>query len=167
MGDARPPGRIDQLVAGLELLPHPEGGHFRETFRSASEVLTVPDRQRRVGLTTIYFLLARGEQSRWHRLGSADEAWHHYEGAPLELVWLDAGMLRCNEVTLGPLAEGGQPVAVVPAGCWQAARSTGEYTLVGCTVGPGFEFDDFSFLADVPEEEAVVRSRFDRYASLI
>jgi predicted cupin superfamily sugar epimerase len=158
---------MDELVRTLGLQPHPEGGHFREIFRSTSLVLTVPGDERRLGLTTIYFLLGRGERSRWHRLASADEAWHHYEGAPLELVWLDAEMRRCTEVSLGPLGDGGQPVAVVPAGCWQAAVPTGDYTLVGCTVGPGFEFDDFSFLADVPEEAAVVRSRFEGYADLI
>jgi len=159
--------RAAELVRLLELQPHPEGGSFRECFRSPSTVLTTRGQRQRSGLTTIYFLLRRGEQSRWHRLRSADEVWHHYEGAPLELLWLDRGMGECTRESLGRVEGGTRPVAVVPSGCWQAARTTGDYTLVGCSVGPGFELDDFSLLSDVPEEELVVRSRFPSYVSLI
>jgi predicted cupin superfamily sugar epimerase len=99
----------------------------------------------RAALTTIYFLLPAGQVSRWHRVTS-DEVWHYYEGAPLELVMADAAMTRLTRRVLGPVGDGMAPVATVPASEWQAARSTGAYTLTGCTVGPGFEFDDFEML---------------------
>jgi predicted cupin superfamily sugar epimerase len=96
-------------------------------------------------MTTIYFLLPRGAHSRWHRVES-DEVWHFYEGAPLELLWIDEGLGTLRIERLGPVDVAGdtRPAFTIPARCWQAARTTGEYTLVGCTVGPGFEFDDFA-----------------------
>ncbi|HEX2092878.1 MAG TPA: cupin domain-containing protein [Longimicrobiaceae bacterium] len=157
--------RADELLRLLELTPHPEGGHFREVFRS--HLTVVPDcRDPRSALTTIYFLLARGERSRWHRVLS-DEAWHFYEGDPLELLWLDPSGTRCHRERLGPVREGCQPVRVVPAGCWQAARPTGEFTLVGCTVGPGFEFEDFALLDAYPEVAEWIRRDFPELAELI
>ncbi|MGH7672511.1 MAG: cupin domain-containing protein, partial [Gemmatimonadales bacterium] len=115
---------------------------------------------------SIYFLLAAGERSRWHRVW-ADEVWHYYEGDPLELVWLEGeeGVLR--RARLGLPSAGKEPVAVIPAGCWQAARSRGAYTLVGCTVAPGFEFTDFAVLANAPEEAARVRARYPELTDLI
>ncbi len=127
--------------------PHPEGGHFREMFRSAAQVVPGDERDRRSALTSIYFLLTAGEKSRWHQLRS-DEVWHFCEGDPLELCWLDEEQ-RCSErIVLGPIEEGYQGVATVPAGSWQAACSKGDFTLVGCTVAPGFEFADFRLLSD-------------------
>jgi predicted cupin superfamily sugar epimerase len=158
---------VDEVIMRLGLRPHPEGGYYSEIFRSTSVVLTVPAEQRRSALTSIYFLLDSGAHSRWHRLNLADEVWHYYQGSPLELFSLDAEMQHCNRTMLGSLSDGCQPVAVVPAGCWQAAKSTGDYTLVGCSVGPGFEFDDFRFLSDVPDDEAVMRARFADYVALI
>lgn len=136
--------RAEELIACLGLSPHPEGGHFRELFRSETTV-TAADGRVRAALTTIYFLLRAGEVSRWHRVAS-DETWHFYEGEPLEL-WVadpDGGAPRC--LRLGPVGDDARPAAVVPAGCWQAARPLGAYALVGCTVGPGFDFADFSFV---------------------
>jgi predicted cupin superfamily sugar epimerase len=124
----------DRLVEMLDLKPHPEGGHFRETFRDSN--------QGRAHSTAIYFLLKAGEASRWHRIDAA-EVWHFYRGAPLEL--------RINEKTfiLGPdIDEAQAPQIVVPPGAWQAARSLGDYTLVGCTVAPGFEFAHFEMAPD-------------------
>jgi predicted cupin superfamily sugar epimerase len=152
-------GRARALVEMLELRPHPEGGWFRECFRSDERIVRA-DGAHRDALTTIYFLLAAGGHSRWHRV-EADEIWHHYEGAPLELLWIDRPQRTLQSERLSAVdAAGGRPVATVPAGCWQAARTTGEYTLVGCSVGPGFDFADFAVLDDRPDEAAQLRSRF-------
>ena len=135
--------RARHLIEQLHLLPHPEGGHYRETFRSDVEVSL--DRGHRSSSTAIYFLLGQGEVSRWHRV-LADEAWHWYEGAELELLtWMGPGHDLARH-RLGPVDEDCRPQHVVPAGCWQAARSLGGYTLVGCTVAPGFDFADFSLI---------------------
>ncbi|HEX4822938.1 MAG TPA: cupin domain-containing protein [Candidatus Polarisedimenticolaceae bacterium] len=142
--------RVDQLIRTLELAPHPEGGFYREIWRSHGRVEPVDARGGRAALTSIYFLLPTGAISRWHRVRS-DEIWHHYEGAPLELLLIPANEHRIERAHLGPLAEGQQPVHGVAAGSWQAARSLGAYTLVGCAVAPGFEFADFELLSDRPE----------------
>ena len=128
----------DGLIALLKLQPHPEGGHFRETFRDCGHPPAGRDANAgRAHSTAIYFLLKAGESSRWHRVDAA-EAWHFYRGAPLEL--------RIGKALhiLGPeIEKGQQPQLIVPPGAWQAARSLGDYTLVGCTVAPGFEFSKF------------------------
>jgi uncharacterized protein len=124
------------IIAQLELKPHPEGGHFRETFRDARL-----DANGRSVSTAIYFLLARGERSHWHRIDAA-EVWHFYAGSPLTLQIADSGGARV--IILGPdIARGEVPQAIVPAQAWQAAESSGDWTLVGCTVAPGFEFATF------------------------
>jgi uncharacterized protein len=124
------------IIARLELKPHPEGGHFRETFRDSRA-----DADGRSASTAIYFLLARGERSHWHRIDAA-EIWHFYAGSALTLRIADGDGTRT--VNLGPdLAAGEMPQAVVPARAWQAAESTGDWTLVGCTVAPGFDFATF------------------------
>ena len=124
------------IIARLELKPHPEGGHYRETFRDPSV-----DADGRSRSTAIYFLLARGERSHWHRV-DAVETWHYYAGSPLTLRIADERGERI--VTLGAdLAAGETPQGIVPAHAWQAAESTGDWTLVGCTVAPGFEFAKF------------------------
>lgn len=159
--------RAAALVRSLELRPHPEGGFYREVFRSALGVRPEDGRPPRSALTTILFLLADGGFSRWHRV-SSDEAWHFHEGDPLELVWLEDGGTREVRATLGPAGEGTTPVAVVPAGCWQAARTTGGWSLVGCTVGPGFDFADFAMLSDAEREEReAVVGRFPWAAELL
>jgi len=139
--------RVLALIDHLGLERHPEGGYYHSVYRSVSRVQPADDRPSRASLTTIYFLLASGQHSRWHRVRS-DEAWHFYEGDPVELLVTDPELLQVERVALGTLAGGGVPVHVVPAGWWQAARPMGAYGLVGCTVAPGFEFDDFSFLRD-------------------
>ena len=144
--------RAQQLVQLLDLAPHPEGGFYKETFRAAQAVAPADGRGPRRGLTAIWFLLPAGAVSRWHRVTS-DEAWHWYEGAPLELVSFPPEGGQPTATRLGPLAEGATPQHVVPAGWWQAARSTGAYTFVGCTVGPGFDFADFTMLSDIPAAE--------------
>jgi uncharacterized protein len=125
------------IIARLELKPHPEGGHYRETFR---DVRT--DAHGRSRSTAIYYLLRHGERSNWHRI-DAVEIWHYYSGAALTLRIANEGC-GPHTVTLGPDVTAGQrPQAIVPAGAWQAAESTGDWTLVGCTVAPGFEFASF------------------------
>ncbi len=125
-----------EIIARLELRPHPEGGHYRETFRDPRT-----DADGRAHSTAIHFLLARGERSHWHRI-DAVEIWHYYAGSPLTLqIADDAGQ---RSVRLGSdLAAGEVPQAVVPAQAWQAAASAGDWTLVGCTVAPGFDFAAF------------------------
>jgi predicted cupin superfamily sugar epimerase len=120
------------VIRLLDLKPHPEGGHFRETFRDAP----------RAASTAIYFLLARGERSHWHRV-DAVEVWHWYAGAPLALeIASEPGHIE--RVTLGAdLAGGERPQAAVPAHAWQGAQSRGDWTLSGCTVAPGFDFSGF------------------------
>jgi hypothetical protein len=126
----------DDVIRLLDLKPHPEGGHFRETFRDARQVDGA-----RAASTAIYFLLARGERSHWHRVDAA-EIWHWHAGAPLDLEIAEEG--RRQRIRLGSdLAAGERPQAIVPAHAWQAAQSLGDWTLVGCTVAPGFEFAKF------------------------
>jgi len=121
----------ENIIKKLELIPHPEGGHYRETWRDHPE-----DGSRGHG-TAIYFLLRAGERSKRHRVDAA-EIWHHYAGAPLEL------MIGEERLLLGPLLlEGQSPQHIVPPNAWQSARSLGDWTLVGCTVSPAFEFDRF------------------------
>lgn len=148
--------RTDELIKSLDLEKHPEGGYFREIYRSGNRVLPDDDREHRSALTTIYFMLASGDRSRWHVVAS-DEVWHHYEGDVLELLIIDPKSMVLERRLLGPLGGDVRPIHVVPAGCWQAARPTGEYTLVGCTVGPGFDFADFAMIGD--DEQAANRLR--------
>jgi uncharacterized protein len=132
--------RAGDMIRLLGLAPHPEGGHFRETFRDSLKL-----NGGRPVSTAIYFVLRAGERSRWHRV-DAVEIWHYYAGAPLtvEIVGDDTnalGGLKVEHLRLGPdLAAGERPQAIVPARAWQAAQSLGEWTLAGCTVAPGFEF---------------------------
>lgn len=127
----------DDLIRRLGLEPHPEGGHYRETWRHRDS-----DGARGAG-TAIYFLLREGEASAWHRVDAA-EIWHHYAGAALELaIAADAGAQE-EILLLGSDLDANQwPQRIVPAGVWQRARSLGAYTLVGCTVSPAFEFERF------------------------
>jgi predicted cupin superfamily sugar epimerase len=126
----------DEIIELLELIPHPEGGFYRETWRD-----TPPDGGRGAG-TAIYFLLRAGDQHRWHNV-DATEIWHHYAGAPLELRTSDGGAVQVE--LLGPdLAAGQRPQRTVPPGAWQRARTLGAFTLVGCTVSPAFAFEGFT-----------------------
>jgi uncharacterized protein len=158
--------RASFLVETLGLAPHPEGGYYTELYRAAAQVQPEDQRGRRPALTTIYFLLPADAVSRWHRVLS-DEVWHFYEGAPLDL-WTtppNIGLVRRNR--LGPLDGTQRPACVVLAGWWQAARSTGAYTLVGCTVGPGFDFGDFTLASSQPAAVAALRTRDPGIAELL
>lgn len=124
-----------EIIAKLELKPHPEGGHYRETFRDTHTI------DGRAASTAILFMLARGERSHWHRV-DAVEIWHYHAGAPLKLSIVDGA--KEEIIRLGADIHGGEvPQVIVPARAWQAAESLGDWTLVGCTVAPGFTFEGF------------------------
>jgi uncharacterized protein len=122
----------EEVVRRLGLLPHPEGGYYRETYRSGL-ILDLPDGRRRTAATAIHYLLPTGTWSTWHRVAS-DEVWHHYDGGVLRLHLLGVGTRLLHPA---------DPQAIVPAGVWQAAEPEREAVLCGCTVAPGFEFQDF------------------------
>jgi uncharacterized protein len=134
--DIQPTMSAADIIARLRLTPHPEGGHYREMFRDART-----DPNGRAASTAIYFLLARGERSHWHRI-DAVEIWHFYAGQALALQIADAQGRRTLHLG-ADLMQGEAPQAIVPVGAWQAAESLGDWTLVGCTVAPGFDFTGF------------------------
>jgi uncharacterized protein len=196
--------RAVDLIAQLALQPHPEGGWYREIYRSPTRVETA--RGSRSALTTIYYLLESTQLSRWHVV-QADELWHFYAGAPLELLAYTPGTRAFERRLLGPIsadtpaadtsagtpeadvahfdvdltstlhfpalgalsapAPSGDVVSVIPTGVWQAARSLGDYTLVGCTVGPGFEFADFEFVSALPSHRDHFVGELAPYATLL
>lgn len=123
------------IIRALDLKPHPEGGHYRETFRDPRLI------DGRAASTAILFLLARGERSHWHRI-DAVEVWHYYAGSALALSVVDGASEEIIRLG-GDIAAGEHPQVTVPARAWQAAESLGDWTLVGCTVAPGFEFNGF------------------------
>lgn len=128
--------RLKDIIAALDLQPHPEGGYYRETFRDPRQ-----ENGRSVG-TAIYYALGIGDVSAWHKV-DATEIWHWYAGAPLALTVSPNGH-DAEAHRLGPnLAQGERPQAIVPATWWQTVESLGEWTLVGCTVAPGFTFEGF------------------------
>lgn len=133
--------RAAELIRELQLAAHPEGGYYRRLFSAAQQL-----DDGRAASSAILFLLPGGARSRWHRV-DPDELWHYYEGAPLELLVADSPTQLRREV-LGPVAGDQLPQRAVPAHAWQAARSLGEFTLVGCTVAPEFRFSGFCLLAD-------------------
>jgi predicted cupin superfamily sugar epimerase len=126
----------DDTIRELSMQPHPEGGWYVQTFRDT-------EGGTRGHSTAIYYLLKAGQRSHWHRVRDAAEVWHHYAGAPLALHRAEDGS-RSETLTLGTdILNGERPQAIVPANWWQSAESLGDYTLVGCTVSPGFEFSSF------------------------
>jgi len=155
------------LIERLQLRPHPEGGFFRELFRSEQSVTPVDGRGERAAITTIYFLLTQGICSRWHRV-SSDEVWHLYEGGPLELLEADLDARSLTQHCLGMIGDGERgPTHTIPARRWQAARATGDYALMGCSVGPGFDYADFELLSDHPSGAAVLTQTWPELSSLL
>ena len=136
--------RAVELIDLLQLQAHPEGGYYRRLYES-SECLP----SGRLLASAIVFLLPAGQVSRWHRV-DADELWHFYEGAPLELLIADTPAAIERQL-LGPVAADQLPQRLVRAQAWQAARTQGDFSLVGCTLAPGFEFAGFALLADEPQ----------------
>ncbi len=134
---------MQQLIDRLNLIPHPEGGFYREVYRSQQIVSSPVTTGSRQALTHIYFLLPGGQVSRFHRVRH-DEVWNYYEGAPLRLLrWQGTSV---KEQCIGPGES--DYCATIVGGDFQAAESCGSYTLVGCSVAPGFDFADFSFADD-------------------
>lgn len=135
MAETTPAISAADIVRLLDLEPHPEGGHFRETFRHTSA-------GERDHSTAIFYLLAEGERSHWHRV-DVPEVWHYYGGAPLRLSQSADGRKAMHQILGLDLHAGERPQIVVPKDSWQAAESLGSWTLVGCTVAPAFEFSRF------------------------
>lgn len=157
---------VRKIVERFALTPHPEGGYFREVFRSELALEHVGDRARgarRCGGTLIYFLLADRDFSAFHRVRGADEIWHLYAGGPLELHTIDAGRKHTLHALTTDLDQG-EPTAVVPSDWWQAARLApgAAFAFCGCTVAPGFEFADF----DMPPADDLLAS-FPEHARII
>lgn len=159
--------RAAGLIQSLDLKPHPEGGFFREVFRSQSSLVQPDDdRPSRSALTLIYFLLPRSAVSRWHRVRS-DEAWIHVEGAPLRLHLQDPSTQTFKHLTLGAPADDLPALHVVPSNHWQAAEPLGDYSLVSCAVAPGFEFADFTMGSDDPTFTQLVHSHAPSLSRLL
>jgi len=124
-----------EIIEALKMQPHPEGGFFKETFRDEAS-------------TAIYYLLEAGDRSHWHRVHGSAETWHHYAGGPLALT-LSSNGHDAETHRLGKnITTNEKPQLVVPAGWWQTAESLGRWSLMGCTVAPGFEFDNFEMAPD-------------------
>lgn len=152
--------RARELIATLHLQVHPEGGYYRRLFESSQR-----HADGRLYASAILFLLPAGVISRWHRV-DADELWHFHEGAPVELLVAPAPQVIERQV-LGTVAHEQLPQRAVPAHAWQAARSLGDYSLVGCTVSPAFEFAGFRLLSDDSEAQRdwpLLCQRFPEYA---
>jgi uncharacterized protein len=158
--------RALSLIEQLGLRAHREGGYFREVFRSSSVVTPGPSGARRTAVTSMYYLLPAGQVSRLHRVTS-DEIWHFLEGDPLELCTIDPSLAALQTHLIGPASNEARPLHAVPAHYWQAARPTGAFTLAGCTVGPGFEYEDFTLLADEPNLRGMIIQKFPGLAGLL
>jgi uncharacterized protein len=139
--------RAAEIIRTLDLVPHPEGGFFREVFRSATGVEPDDGRPRRSAVTNIFFVLVEGQASRWHAVAS-DELWHLYEGQGVEILMGPPDLAHVERRIVGTIHGSELPTVTVPAGWWQAARPLGPYALTGCTVAPGFEYADFRLMAD-------------------
>ncbi len=140
--------RIDTIIKTLGMKPHPEGGYYVQMYQSSTILSSPINGKTRHGLTHIYFLLTKGQISRWHKV-LHDEIWNIYEGAPLRLLQFDGECVEekhlvssSGDVTVSDINYFG----IIPGGYFQAAESMGEYTLVGCSVAPGFSFEDFSYI---------------------
>jgi predicted cupin superfamily sugar epimerase len=152
------------LIDKLDLRPHPEGGWYREIYRSSERVHT--PRGARAAITAIYYLLERGQISRWHVV-AADEIWHFYEGSPLELVAYEPAARALVRHVLGDTGDDHARLAVIRTAVWQAARSLGDFSLVGCSVAPGFDFEDFRFVASLPGYRVHFEDKLAPWLSLL
>jgi predicted cupin superfamily sugar epimerase len=152
------------LIDKLGLEPHPEGGSYREIYRSSERVQTA--RGTRSAITAIYYLLERTQSSRWHVV-EADEIWQFHEGSPLELLAYDPAAREIVRCVLGNMRDAKERVAVIRKGIWQAARSLGDFSLVGCNVGPGFDFEDFRLVASLSGHQVHFDGQLAPFASLL
>lgn len=158
---------VRRIVERFELVPHPEGGYFREVYRSATKLehpgIPAGSAASRAAGTLIYFLLSGDDFSAFHRVRFSDEIWHLYDGGPLELHLIDSGGRLVRRRLTSDVLEG-EPTAIVPAGTWQSARLTdgARFALGGCSVAPGFEYEDF----EMPSATELIE-RFPRHAKII
>ena len=136
--------KISEIINKFKLIPHPEGGWFKEILRSESNVTRI-DGKKRSNITCIYYLLSKDEISVWHRVNYSDEIWIYLQGAPLNLWSIDNHNKELRKLRL----DCNNPIEMIPSGYWQAAKSSGEFTLVTCCVGPGFDFLDFEMLRNI------------------
>jgi len=136
--------KISEIINQFKLLPHPEGGWFREILRSESYLIR-RDGEKRHNITGIYYMLCKNEISTWHRVNFADEIWIYLKGAPLNLWCLDDGNKKLRKLKI----DSNNPIEMIPSGYWQAAKSCGRFTLASCCVGPGFDFSDFEMLRNI------------------
>lgn len=155
--------KTQEIINALDLSPHPEGGYYKETYRSEMNVET-EDGKSRSAATGIYFLLTKEICTSWHHV-SSDELWHFYKGDPLVLEIINEQGKFSKRLLNDELTRKGQFQQLIPKNCWQRAYSTGEYTLVGCTVSPGFEFEDFEMIeeAELAEQFSEIRSDIVRH----
>lgn len=153
-----------EVIDRLSLQPHPEGGWYREIYRSSERVQAT--RGARSAITLIHYLLEGDQVSRWHVVDS-DEIWHFYEGSPLEFFAYDPQLRTLVRHELGNSRDDHERAVAIPKGVWQAARSTGDFSLVGCTVGPGFEFEDFRFVASLGSHRTHFEGALAPLASLL
>lgn len=159
------PMHPNDWIERLKLAHHPEGGHYREFYRSP--LVVAANSGRRSAVTIIHFLLQSGEHSRWHVVAS-DEIWRHSAGGPLELLTYSPSARSLQIHRLGPLSdEAASLTHIVPAGHWQAARPLGDYSLVECTVAPGFDFADFRLIVDVNDHLEHFGDALQAYRSLL
>ncbi|HKJ04331.1 MAG TPA: cupin domain-containing protein [Geopsychrobacteraceae bacterium] len=156
--------RAQQLIETLKLSPHPEGGYYREVYRSELLVHSAKVDQPRASITDIYFLLVADQVSRWHRVAH-DELWNFYEGDELVIHQLSSDQQSYSHYRLD--SQTATYKHLVPAGYWQSAETSGEYTLVGCTVAPGFDFDDFRMMKELPETAERVYADYPDLARFI
>jgi uncharacterized protein len=153
--------RAAELISTLQLSPHPEGGYFRRIYESTKR--TEVNGLERPTLTAIKYLLTAGVTSRWHRV-DATEIWEWQEGSPLELSMFDPEARTLSRAQLDTSARGGQQSQVVPAGVWQSARSLGDYSLMDCSVSPGFVWKGFQLLEENSEVARQLREAGGRVA---
>lgn len=152
---------IRQIISKYQLQPHPEGGYYREVYRSEQIVASPVSKENRNSVTHIYFLLVQGEFSRFHRVWH-DEIWNFYEGDPLQLIEFDGENIEKTTIGVDH-----NYVKIIKGGVFQAAQITGLYSLVGCSVAPGFDFKDFSFISDQPDYLETINKNYSDYAYLI
>ncbi len=158
--------RAQVLIERLGMVRHVEGGWYCEHFHAEDAVTPWDGRGERRALSAIYYLLAGGQVSRWHRVASP-EAWHYHEGGVLELLVMDPGMTAVTRHHLGPVDGEARSLVVVPPGWWQAARPAGAYTLAGCCCGPCFDARDFQLMADAPGAAAFLEEHHPDLAPLL
>ena len=151
---------VKNLIRKYQLKPHPEGGYYREVYRSEQKVNSPINNNKRNALTHIYFLLIKNQVSRFHKVHH-DEIWNFYEGAPLKLIEFYNSEIRETIISRESY------IKVIKGGAFQAAETTGEYTLVGCSVAPGFDFNDFSFLNENEELTNKIKMKFPKFEKFV